>query len=91
MLLVPHLGVTEASCCLFERIRKLCSMSQDQPAIPMGKQLGWAHKLGGTESQGVSKAGKNISQVDGVSDMTPTYSICGSVEEGLRKRTMAST
>ena len=46
--------------------------------------------MGGTESQGVSRAGKNISQVDGVSDMTPTYSICGSVEAGLRKGAMAS-
>ena len=61
------------------------------PAIHMEKQLGWACNLGVVDPLQISKAGKNISQVDGVSDMTPTYSICGSVEEGLRKRTMAST
>ena len=30
------------------------------PAIHMGKQLGWAHKLGGAESLGISKVGQTV-------------------------------
>ena len=41
--LVLGLGLTEASCCLFERIWKLCSRSQDEPFI-------WKSSLGGAES-----------------------------------------
>ena len=31
-----------------------------RPAIQMEKQLGWAHNLGGTESQGISGAGQTL-------------------------------
>ena len=55
-LLVPGLGLTEASCCLFERIWKVVK-SEPRPAIHMERQLGWGHKLGGVESLGISKAG----------------------------------
>ena len=41
LLLVPGLGLTEASCCLF---------------VHTEKQLGWACKLGGAESLEISKA-----------------------------------
>ena len=49
------------------------------PAIYTEKQLGWAHKLGGAESLGISKVlGSNsVSQVDGFSDMAPACWLCG--------------
>ena len=43
----------------------------------MEKQLGLAHKLGGVDSLGISKVGHSVSQVDGVSDMTPACQFCG--------------
>ena len=49
LLLVPGLGLTEASCCLFERIYKVIQYSQDQLFI-WKKQLGWANNLGEAES-----------------------------------------
>ena len=42
------------------------------PAIPMAKQLGWAHKLGGEVSGDLQGRSNGVSQVDGVSDMAPT-------------------
>ena len=42
---------------------------EPRPAIHMEKQLGWAYKLGGLESQGISKARQTVLQVDGVSAM----------------------
>ena len=39
-------------------LRKLFSMSQT--AIYMEKQLGWAHKLDGEETLGISKAGHKV-------------------------------
>ena len=53
----------------------------------MKKQLGWALKLGGAESLGISKAGVCVSQVDGVSDV---HQLASSVEGGFRQGTMAS-
>ena len=44
-LLVPGLGLTEASCFLF---------------VYMEKQLGWASKLGQAEALGISKAGQTV-------------------------------
>ena len=45
-----------------------------RPAIHVEKQLGWAHKLGGTESQGISRAGQTVlARLMGVSDMA----LCG--------------
>ena len=44
-LLVLSLELTEASCCLF---------------VHTEKQLGWACKLGGAESLGISKVGQTV-------------------------------
>ena len=52
-----------------------------RPAIHMEKQLGWAYKVGGTNSVG---------QVDRVSEMALLCRLCGSVGAGFRKETMAS-
>ena len=42
--------------------------------------------LGGMEHQGISRVGqKNVSQVDGVSDMALACHLCGSVGEGSEK------
>ena len=46
---------------------------EPRPDIHIGKQLGWAHKLGGTESLGIS----SVSQVDGVSDIAVACRLCG--------------
>ena len=45
MLIGPGLELTEASCCFL---------------VHMEKQLGWAHKLGGIESLGISKVGQTM-------------------------------
>ena len=57
LLLVAGLGLTETSCCLFERFMEVVK-HEVRPAIYMEKQLGWAGKLGGTESQGFSRVGQ---------------------------------
>ena len=50
---------------------------ESRPAIHLEKQLGWAQKLGGAESLGISKAGQtSVSQFDGVSDMAPACWLC---------------
>ena len=57
--LVLDLGLTEASCCLFERIYEVVK-HEPRPAIHMEKLLGWACKLGGAESRGTSKVGQTV-------------------------------
>ena len=71
-------GLIEAGCCLFDRIKEFVK-HEPRPAIHTEKQLGWAHKLGGAESLGISKVlGSNsVSQVDGFSDMAPACRLCG--------------
>ena len=56
----------------------------------------WKSSFGGPLSWvGMSLWGSpelgNVSQADGVSDMTPSCQLCGSVEGGLRKGTMQQT
>ena len=54
--------LTEASCCLFERIKKVVKQ-ESRPAIHMEKPLliAWVScKLGGMESQGISRAGQTV-------------------------------
>ena len=60
MVLGLGLGLTDTGCCLFERIWKVV---QHEPglAIHKGKQLGWACKLGGAETLGISKVGQTVS------------------------------
>ena len=52
-------GFTEASCYLFERIYEVVQY-EPRPAIHMEEQLGWAYKLGGEESLGISKVGQTV-------------------------------
>ena len=59
LLLVSRLGLTEASCCLYERIQEVVK-HEPRPTIHIGKQLGWVHKLGGAESLGTSKEGQSV-------------------------------
>ena len=59
LLLVPCLGLTEASCCLFDRPEEVVK-HESRPPIHMEKQLGWACKSGGAESLGISKAGQTL-------------------------------
>ena len=58
---------------------------EPRPVIHMEKQLGWAHKLDGAESLGISKAGRSnsVRQVDGVSDTAPVCQLCEGA--GLQK------
>ena len=51
LLLVPGVGLTEGSCYLFKWIKEVVK-PESRPDIHMEKQLGWAYKLGGAESQG---------------------------------------
>ena len=44
----------------------------------------------GMESQGISREGQSVREVDGVPAMAPNVWLCGSVERGFRKRPMAS-
>ena len=53
--------------------------------IGMGPLIGWESVSGDLMGRGNS-----VRQVDGVSDTAPAYQVCGSVEGGLRKMTMAS-
>ena len=76
LLLVLGLGLTEASCCLFER------------AIHMEKQHGLACKLVGVEPLGISKAGQTV--LARLMESQIWHQLDGSVGGGLRKGTMAS-
>ena len=61
---------------------------EPRPAIYTEKQLGWADKLGGADSQGISRVGQTVlarwmeSQI--------WHQFASSVGEGPRKGTMAS-
>ena len=61
---------------------------EPRPAIHMEKQLGWAHKLGGTESLVIFKMGQTVlarlvkSQI--------WHQLASTVGGGYRKGTMAS-
>ena len=59
MLLVPSLELTEASCCLFERILEVVKQ-EPRPNIHMEKELGWACKFRHGESQGISRVGQRV-------------------------------
>ena len=59
LLLVLGLGLTEASCCMVDRIQEVVK-HEPRPAIHMEKQLGWACNLGGAESLGISKMHQTV-------------------------------
>ena len=55
---------------------------EPRTAINTEKQLGWACKLGGTGSLGISKVGQTVSaRIDGVSDMTGSVALWGEGSE----------
>ena len=61
---------------------------ESRPAIHMEKQLGWAHKLGGTESLGISNAGQTL--LARLMESQIWHQLATSVWGGFRKGTMAS-
>ena len=66
-------------------------LRQDKPFIPREKQLGWACKLGGVESLGISKVGQTV--LPRLMEFQIWYQLAGSMtllEGGLRKETVAS-
>ena len=76
------LGLTEAGCCLFDRIWEA------RPAIIMEKKLRCCHKLGGVESLGIFKVGHTILAM--LMESQIWHQPIGSVGGGPNKRTMAS-
>ena len=58
------------------------------PAIHMEKQLGWAHKLGGTEPLGISKAGQTV--LSSLMESQIWRHLTSLVWEGFSEGTMAS-
>ena len=73
---------TEADCCLFDRIEEAVK-HKPRPAIHMEKQVGWACKLSGTESQGISRTEQTV-----LMEFHTWHLPAGSVavEEDLEKR-----
>ena len=59
-----------------------------RPAIHMEKQHGWAGKLGGAVSQGISRAGQTV--LARLMESQIWHQLAGSVWEVFRKGTMAS-
>ena len=57
-----------------------------RPVIYMEKQLGWAHKLGGTESLGISNAGQTL--LARLMESQIWYQFASSVGGAFRKSTM---
>ena len=58
---------------------------EPRPAIPMEKQLGWAHKWDAAVSGDLQGGSNSVSQVNEVSDMTPACWLCGSAGQGEEK------
>ena len=58
------------------------------PAIHTEKQLGWASKLGGVESLGISNAGKTV--LARLTESQIWHQFASYVWGGFRKRTMSS-
>ena len=61
---------------------------EPKPVFDMEKQLGWAHKLGGAESLGISRAGQTV--LARLMDSQIWHQLAGSLKGGFRKATMAS-
>ena len=87
LLLVLGLGLTEASCCLFDSIKKVVKR-EPRPDIHKEKPLRWAHKLGGAESLGISKAGQTV--LGRFMESQMWHQLASSVGGGFRKGAIAS-
>ena len=61
---------------------------EPRPVIYMEKQLGWAHKLGGMESLGISKVGGTV--LARLMESQMWYQLAGFLGGRFRKGTMAS-
>ena len=59
-----------------------------RPVVYMEKHLGWAHKLHGVESPGISKAGYPV--LARLMESQIWHQLASSVEIGFRKGTVAS-
>ena len=59
-----------------------------RPTIHVEKQLGWAHKLGGVESLGISKTGQTM--LARLMESQIWHQLAGFWGRGFRKGTMAS-
>ena len=60
-----------------------------RPVIHTGKELGWAFKLGGAESLGISNMGQTV--LAKLMESQIWYQLASSLGVGFRKGTMAST
>ena len=87
LLLVLGLGLTEASCCLFDRTEEVVK-HESRPPIHMEKQLGWAHRLCGVESLGISKVSQTV--LARLMESQIWQLVAGSVGGEFRKEIMAS-
>ena len=83
LLLIPVLGLTEASCCLFGRIWEVVK-HEPRPAIHMEKKLQLACKLGGVNS----KAGQTV--LARLMESQIWHQHAGYLRGWFRKGTMAS-
>ena len=61
---------------------------EPRPTIHIEKQLGWAHKLGGVESLGISKTGQTM--LARLMESQIWHQLAGFWGRGFRKGTMAS-
>ena len=73
------LRLTEASCCLFDRIQ------EPRPGILVEKQLGWDHKLGQVDSLGILKMGHTLLAMLMESQIWHQLAGCVCAGEGLEK------
>ena len=87
LLLALGLGLTEASYYLFDRICEVVK-HEPTPAIHMGKQFGWTCKLGGCESQGMSRVRRAV--LARLMESQIWHQLAGSMRQRFRKATMAS-
>ena len=81
------LGLTDASCCLFNRNKEVVKHEPRQ-AIHTEKQLASAHKLDGAESLGICKAGQTV--LARSMETQIWHKLADSVGGGFRKEIMAS-
>ena len=61
---------------------------ESRPTIPMEKQLGWAHKLGGAESLRISKVGQTV--LNRLMESQTWHPLTSSVEGRFSKGSVAS-
>ena len=89
LLLVLCLGLTGAKCSLFDRIWEFGRWEPEpRPVIHLEKQGGWACKLGGAESLGISQVGLIV--LARLMESQIWHQFASSVGGGFKKELMAS-